>query len=60
MNVSPDKFVDVVKGRGDFFTSSFPFAFQYTQKNNLIKEGDIGLIISVGSGIQVGCAIYNF
>ena len=60
MNVSPSTFVDAVQGRGDLFTSSFPYALQYARNHDLIREGDIGLIISAGSGIQVGCAIYNF
>ncbi len=60
MNLSKDKFVDVTHGRSDLFTSSVPYAFQYVREQQLVKLGDIGLIISVGSGIQVGCATYYF
>ncbi len=60
MNLSEDKFVDVTHGRSDLFTSSVPYAFQYVREQQLVKLGDIGLIISAGSGIQVGCATYYF
>lgn len=52
--------VDAVQCEGDLLTSSIPFAWQVAYDSNHIKEGDLGLIISVGSGIQVGCALYHF
>jgi 3-oxoacyl-[acyl-carrier-protein] synthase III len=60
MNLAKDKFVDVVGDGQDLFTSSLPCALQFAHERNLVKVGDIGLIISVGSGIQVGCAVYYF
>ncbi|UCH96111.1 MAG: hypothetical protein JSV88_04455 [Candidatus Aminicenantes bacterium] len=60
MNLARDKFVDTVGDGKDLFTSSIPYAFQYARENHLAAEGDVGLIISIGSGIQVGCAIYYF
>lgn len=60
MNVSRDRFVDAVRGDRDLVTSSLPFAFQCARDHDLAREGDIGLMISVGSGIQVGCVIYHF
>jgi 3-oxoacyl-[acyl-carrier-protein] synthase III len=60
MNLSRDKFVDIVRERSDLFTSSVPYALQYVREQQLVKPGDIGLIISAGSGIQVGCATYYF
>lgn len=59
MNVPKDKFVDIAGGK-DLFTSSMPYAFQYAREHNLVDEGDIGLIINIGTGIQVGCALYYF
>ena len=58
MNISRDKFVDVA--RKDLFTSSLPYAMEHIREQHLVKPGDIGLIITVGSGIQVGCATYYF
>jgi amino acid adenylation domain-containing protein len=44
----------------DLFTSSLPYALQHAWRHNLVEPGDIGLIVSVGSGIEVGCATYRF
>jgi 3-oxoacyl-[acyl-carrier-protein] synthase III len=60
MNITKDKFIDATGNGKDFFTSSIPYALQYAKEHNLVNEGDIGLIVSVGSGIQVGCATYYF
>ncbi|MBV9231996.1 MAG: non-ribosomal peptide synthetase, partial [Chloroflexi bacterium] len=59
MKVDRDKFVDV-HARHDLFTSSLAYALQNVREQDLVKTGDIGLIIAVGSGIQVGCATYHF
>ena len=59
MNVARDKFIDIANDT-DLFTSSLPYTLQYACEHNLVEVGDIGLIISVSSGIQVGCAIYYF
>ncbi len=60
MHMSRDKFVDIVYDEKDFFTSSLAYALQHAYEQKLVKTGDIGLIINVGTGIQVGCAIYYF
>ncbi len=60
LNLPAEKVVDVTAGRKDLFTSSIPYAMQEAISNQEVKKGDIGLIISVGSGIQTGCAIYYF
>jgi amino acid adenylation domain-containing protein len=59
MNLSRDRFVDLAQG-GDLFTSSLAYTLQYVREQHLVKPGDIGLIINVGTGIQVGCATYYF
>ena len=59
LHIGADKMVDV-NGEHDLFTSSLPYALHHVRKQRLAKAGDIGLIISVGSGIQVGCATYYF
>ncbi|MDN3667766.1 3-oxoacyl-[acyl-carrier-protein] synthase III C-terminal domain-containing protein [Echinicola jeungdonensis] len=60
LNLPLEKFIDVVQSGPDLFSSSIPIAFEYAQEKHLIKEGDIGLMIAAGSGIQVGAAIYHF
>jgi 3-oxoacyl-[acyl-carrier-protein] synthase III len=60
LNVPRDKFIDVVGDGSDLFSSSLPYAFEHACEKGLVKPGDIGLMIAVGSGVQVGCAIYYF
>lgn len=60
LNIEREKFIDVVGDGPDLFSSSLSYAFEHAIKNKLLKPGDIGLMIAVGSGIQVGCAIYYF
>jgi 3-oxoacyl-[acyl-carrier-protein] synthase III len=59
LEVSRDKLVDV-QAQHDLHTSSLAYAFEHVRKHQLAQAGDIGLIISIGSGIQVGCATYYF
>ena len=59
MKLSRDRFVDVCANQ-DLFTSSLPYALQYVREQGRVQPGDIGLLISVGAGIQVGCATYYF
>ncbi|MEP7279704.1 MAG: 3-oxoacyl-[acyl-carrier-protein] synthase III C-terminal domain-containing protein [Bacteroidota bacterium] len=60
MNLPHEKFVDAVGEGPDLFSSSLPYGLEYAYEKGLVKSGDIGLMIAVGSGIQVGCAIYHF
>jgi len=48
------------EGRKDLFTSSIPYALHYLMSTENDMTGEIALIISVGSGLQVGCALYQF
>jgi 3-oxoacyl-[acyl-carrier-protein] synthase III len=59
LRVSREKFVDV-QVQHDLFTSSLAYSLKHAQETQMVKHGDIGLIINVGSGLQVGCAIYYF
>lgn len=52
--------IDVVGEGLDLFTSSIPYTFEYAINKKLVSPGVTALIIGVGSGIQVGCSIYNF
>jgi 3-oxoacyl-[acyl-carrier-protein] synthase III len=55
-----DLFVDVTCDRRDLFTSSVPFALRAIAEQGRAIPGDMGLIVTVGSGLQVGCALYHF
>ena len=60
LNLPRERFVDVVGEGPDFFTSSLPYSMEFAYEKGIVKSGDTGLVISVGSGIQAGCAIYHF
>lgn len=60
MKLPLEKFVNVVGEGPDLFSSSLPYAFEHAYDKGLINEGNTGLMIAVGSGIQAGCAIYHF
>lgn len=60
LEIPVERFVEVVGDGPDLFSSSLPYAIEHAFKNGLIKPGDTGLVIAVGSGIQAGCAIYHF
>ena len=60
LNLPLEKFIDVVGEGPDLFSSSLAYSFEHAVENGLVKPGDTGLMIAVGSGIQVGCAIYYF
>lgn len=55
-----NKFVDALNAETDLFSSSLPVALNHATQAGLAKSGSTALIIAVGSGIQVGCALYHF
>ncbi len=59
LGVDQGKMIDVTKD-ADLFNASIPMAMDYIFKNNEALEGKKALIINVASGIQIGCAIYDF
>ncbi|QBD78790.1 amino acid adenylation domain-containing protein [Ktedonosporobacter rubrisoli] len=59
LKVDKEKLVDL-HPEHDLYTSSLPYVLQHVREQQIARPGDIGLIISVGSGIQVGCATYYF
>ena len=52
--------IDVSTEGQDLATSSTPAAMQAVLENDLAQKGDLGLIINIASGGQVGCALYQF
>ena len=59
INIPRARLVEV-DADADLFTSSVPYALDHALRHQQVKPGDIGLIVSVGSGVQVGCATYRF
>ncbi|GHO83340.1 non-ribosomal peptide synthetase [Dictyobacter formicarum] len=59
LEVEPQKVV-AVPAQHDLFTSSLAYTLQQVNDQHLVSRGNIGLIIQVGSGLQVGCATYYF
>jgi acyl transferase domain-containing protein/3-hydroxy-3-methylglutaryl CoA synthase len=47
-----------VNADGDLFTSSLPYALDEARRRRCMTPGQPVLIIAVGAGIQVGCALY--
>ncbi len=45
---------------GDPFTSSVPYGLEQARRRGLAGPGGIALIVTVGAGVQVGCATYRF
>jgi 3-oxoacyl-[acyl-carrier-protein] synthase III len=60
LSVSREKLVNLAQEGQDLFTSSLAYTLEYVREQQLVQPGDIGLIISIGTGIQVGCATYYF
>ena len=44
----------------DLSTSTTPLAIHAARQQGLAKSGDLGLVVNVGSGVQVACALYQF
>ncbi len=60
LGVEEKKVINVAREDGDLFNASLPTTIAHVFENGLASPGQKGLIINVGSGVQVGCAIYNF
>jgi 3-oxoacyl-[acyl-carrier-protein] synthase III len=59
LRIPSSRFIDLATDT-DLFSSTLPYGLQHALQHKLVGPGDIGLIVSVGSGIQVGCATYRF
>jgi 3-oxoacyl-[acyl-carrier-protein] synthase III len=60
LGLPQDRMVRPPVGAKDLYTSSLAFALHEVRTKHRTRPGDVGLIIGVGSGIQVGCATYYF
>ncbi|MFD3706628.1 amino acid adenylation domain-containing protein [Nocardia sp. NPDC058658] len=60
IGVDRARLVDVVDGGPDLYTSSIPAALRHCAETGAAGPRDLGVIIAVGAGVQVGCALYHF
>jgi 3-oxoacyl-[acyl-carrier-protein] synthase III len=54
------RFFEVPGDHGDSLTSSLAYGFEGARRAGRARRGDLGLILSAGSGGQVGCCVYHF
>ena len=59
INIPSPRFVDL-PAHSDPFSSSLPYGLEQAWRHGRVSTGDVGLIVSVGSGLQVGCTTYRF
>jgi len=60
LRIPNERMVYPPPGVGDLYTSSLGFALHLVREQGCARPGDVGVIVGVGSGIQVGCATYRF
>lgn len=60
LGFSEDAVVNVAVDGMDLATSSTPVSLQAVWEQQRARPGDLGLIVNVGSGVQVACALYQF
>ncbi len=62
IDMPPERAVDIVADHDglDLHTSTLPYTLQTAFDREMANPGDIGLIINIGSGLQIGCALYYF
>jgi len=60
LGIETGRFIDIDTHNRNLSSSSLPHAFKKARCGRAVAAGDIGLMISVGSGLQVGAATYYF
>jgi 3-oxoacyl-[acyl-carrier-protein] synthase III len=60
MHVESSRLVDLAGDNGSLSSSSLAHSFHKVRCGGGLAAGDVGLMISVGSGLQVGAATYYF
>jgi 3-oxoacyl-[acyl-carrier-protein] synthase III len=58
LNVERDRVLDAATDGGELFSSAIAYGFARAITRPRARAGDIALMISVGSGIQAGAALY--
>jgi 3-oxoacyl-[acyl-carrier-protein] synthase III len=60
LGLPPNRMPNLARDGKDYFTCSLAHGWREWQAHGRLKSGDLGLFISVGTGVQVGCALYQF
>jgi 3-oxoacyl-[acyl-carrier-protein] synthase III len=60
LGIDAARCVDIAHDDRDYLTSSFVHSTKHAVERGMAGPGDLGLVIGVGAGIQVGCALYRF
>jgi 3-oxoacyl-[acyl-carrier-protein] synthase III len=60
LRVPQERMIHPPRDAADLHTSSLAFAVKRLRETKRVRPGEIGLIIGVAPGIQVGCATYRF
>jgi len=60
LNVHPERMPSLPSRGKDYFTCGLPLLIDMVQREELVKDGEEALVLTVGSGGQVGCATYRF
>jgi 3-oxoacyl-[acyl-carrier-protein] synthase III len=60
LGVPRDRVVDASDAKGDWFTSSLPRGWLRAHELAPPRRGDVWLLVTAGSGLQIGCALYHF
>jgi len=55
-----DRIVDIGEDGKDLASSALAYSLWTLRRRQAVRSGDVGLIINVGSGLQVGAALYHF
>jgi 3-oxoacyl-[acyl-carrier-protein] synthase III len=58
--VEPEKCVDLATDQNDWLSASLVHSLEHVVGSGLATRGQLALLIAVGSGLQVGCALYRF
>jgi 3-oxoacyl-[acyl-carrier-protein] synthase III len=60
LRVPQERMIHPPRDAADMHTSSLAFAVKRLRETKRVRAGEIGLIIGIAPGIQVGCATYRF
>ncbi|QEG40703.1 non-ribosomal peptide synthetase/type I polyketide synthase [Roseimaritima ulvae] len=60
LQTSPQRMVSADQCALDPFTSTLALQWQRLNDQGLPPRGELGLIIAVGAGVEVGCTLYHF
>ncbi len=60
LKIPRTQIVDLTADGLDWLTSSLPRSLHELESRKCTMPGEFGLVINVGAGLQVGCAIYHF